>query len=73
MATNRGSFPNQFRTKMFKKERKKIVMTFSYRTKFFPFIESPFTLRRCPSHVPLYIKEMIMIDDRVLGVKPFLG
>lgn len=47
-------------------------MTFSYKTKFFPFIESPFTLRRCPSYVCLCIKEMIMIDDRI-GGKAFFG
>ena len=73
MATHPGSFPNQFMTKKVKKEkRKKIAMTFSYKTKFFAFIESPFTLRRCPSCACLCIKEMIVTDDGI-GGKSFFG
>ena len=55
-----------------KKKRKKIAVTFSYKTKFFAFIESPFTLRRCLSCACLCIKEMIVTDDRI-GGKAFFG
>lgn len=47
-------------------------MTCSYKINFFAFVESPFTLRRCPSCACLCIKGVIVTDGRI-GGKAFFG
>lgn len=45
MLTSTGPFPPVHDKNDKKKKNKEIVMSFSYKSKFFPFIESTFTLR----------------------------
>lgn len=46
-------------------------MTFFYKAKFFPFIESTFTLRLCSPYICLRMNEMVVVVNGRIFDKAF--